>query len=411
MADEPKQGKGICELFVDFGAKGLGTLIKGLKTISARFLRTKNAAEQFVKPIINTGKQASNSAVGIAKLSASLGTTLLEAQKFQLYFQKHNLSESLLGDLSSIGDMLTKVQMGIGGISAEFAYAMHNMGLNWEDYDGSLESILQLTKDVQKVTEGMDPAKKRIMLQSVGLNPEWSYAFERGINLDEALDEALATSDADIKKIQELSEATNKTRQAFDKLKNQVVAKVAPVITDAANEATLLLSGNATDEDINRINDKISKLAEKNPVLTGLTVGIGTAGIVGVPLAVGLGVLATNASSIAKMQRMEGGTTGKLIPLQFGAAPVDFGTAPWIKDKGQPTGGAAPLPIPALDGTNPAIPPNISNSQSANIYVTNENNISVANPQDVGSVVSSINQETLTNIEYSGFQINNRPGL
>lgn len=425
MAEEPKQGKGIGELFVDFGAKGLGTLIKGLNTISASFLLTKNAAEQFVKPIINTGKQAANSAVDIAKLSASLGTTLLEAQKFQLYFQKHNLSESLLGDLSSMGDMLTKVSMGIGGISAEFAYAMHSMGLNWTDYDGSLESMLQLVKDVQKATEGMDPAKKRVMLQSVGLNPEWSYAFERGINLDDAL----AISDDDIKKLQELSEAMNETGQAFDKLKNQVVAKAAPIITDVANDATVLLSGKATDEDKKRINDKVSKAAEKNAVLTGTTVGIGTAGILGAPLAAGVGVTAANASSIAKMQRSIGGKTGKLVPLQFGAAPLDFGTAPWIKDKGQITGGAAPLnfvdkeiitpinmqninPIPpALEGTNPAIPPNISNSQSANIYVTNENNINVANPQDVGSVVSSINQETLTNIEYSGFQINNRPGL
>lgn len=407
MADEPKQGKGIGELFVEFGAKGLPTLLKGLNTVSASFLLTKNAAEQFIRPIVNTGKQAANSAVGIAQLSASLGTTFLEAQKFQLYFQKHNLSESLLGDLSSMGDMLTKVSMGIGGINAEFAYAMHSMGLNWTDYDGSLESMLQLVKDVRKATEGMEPAKKRIMLQNIGLNPEWSYAFERGINLDDAL----AISDDDIRKLQDLSEAMNETGQAFNKLKNEIVGKAAPTLTNIANGVTTLVSGNATEDDKKRINDKTSKVIENNSVAAGATVTLGTTGVIGAPAALGTGVLTTGAANLGKMQRSLGGTTGKIIPMQFGAAPLDFGTAPWIKNKEQPTGGAASIPIPALEGINPSVPPNISNTHSANIYVTNENNISVANPQDVGSVVSSISQETLTNIEYNGFQVNNRPGL
>ena len=37
------------ELFVDFGTKGLGNLVKGLNKIQAQFLLTKNAGEQFVK--------------------------------------------------------------------------------------------------------------------------------------------------------------------------------------------------------------------------------------------------------------------------------------------------------------------------------------------------------------------------
>ena len=175
-----KKSTGIGELFVEFGVKGFGTMLKSLNAVSASFLLVKNAGQQFAQMLTKPIKESGNAAVEIGKMSSALGITMKEAMKLQLYFKQHNLSEGLLGDLTSISDMLTKVQLGIGGISSEFAYAMHRMGLDWTKYDGSMESMIKLTNDVKKATAGMDANTIRVMMKAVGLQPEWSYAFERG---------------------------------------------------------------------------------------------------------------------------------------------------------------------------------------------------------------------------------------
>ncbi|MBQ2285319.1 MAG: hypothetical protein II244_06610, partial [Clostridia bacterium] len=66
------------QLFVDIGVGGLGQTLKALNSVSASFLLTKNAATQAIKPFIDMGKQAANSAVGIGKMAAALGTTTLK---------------------------------------------------------------------------------------------------------------------------------------------------------------------------------------------------------------------------------------------------------------------------------------------------------------------------------------------
>lgn len=364
MAEEQKQSKGIGELFVEFGAKGLPSLIKGLNTVSASFLLTKNAAQQLLTPIINTGKQAANSAVGVAKLSSSLGTTLLETQKLQLYFQKHNLSESLLGDLATTADMLTKVQMGIGGISGEFAYAMHRMGLNWTDYDGSIESMEQLMKDVDNATKNMSSRERRIMLQSIGWNPEMGYAFDRGLNLSDAR----AISDEEVRKWVELSEAANETRQAVDQTIKILGAKAAPIVTKVTN-SIITRADNFNNNEHPNIDKVIQNHIEDKPKNT--------------------------------RQMSEAWTTPGYQQIK----------ELWNRqtNKGQPTGGAAPIVPPFMQG-NTHVPSNLTNSNTT-IQVTNENQINVANPQDVGPAISSINRDTMRNIEYSEFQTINKPGL
>lgn len=391
MAEEQKQDKDIGELFVEFGVKGLPTLLKGLNSVSASFLLTKNAAEQFTKPIINTGKQAANSAVGVSKLSSSLGTTYLEAQKLQLYFQKHNLSESLLGDLGSTADMLTKVQMGIGGISGEFAYAMHRMGLSWTDYDGSIESMEKLMHDVNNATKTMNPRERRIMLQSIGWSPEMGYAFDRGINLKDAL----TLPDDVINNLVETTEAVNEAGQAIKKLKDTVIGKSAPVIIPAAAKLT----------------EKVEKASTNDPVakaqLLNLGAGIGAGTIIGGTLGGIWG--ASLGPAGAFLGAGFGASVGTTLTTGGGIGAILAGDK--IKEKmvGQPTGGAAPIAPPFMQNTVQT-PPNL-NTSNTTIQVSNENHIHVANPQDVGTAISSINRDTMRNIEYNEFQTANRPGL
>ena len=383
MAEEQQQSKGIGELFVEFSAKGLPTLLKGLNSVSASFLLTKNAAEQFTKPIINTGKQAANSAVGVSKLSSSLGTTYLEAQKLQLYFQKHNLSESLLGDLGSTADMLTKVQMGIGGISGEFAYAMHRMGLSWTDYDGSIESMEKLMHDVNNATKTMNPRERRIMLQSIGWSPEMGYAFDRGINRKDAL----TLPDDVINNLVETTEAVNEAGQAIKKLKDTVIGKTAPVIIPVANKLTEKVEQSSKGDKLAAAQLKALGAGVATFTTAGAAVGA-FGGPVGAGVGAGIGLV---SSLIAAISAIIAGDK--------------------IKDmiKGHETGGAAPIAPPFMQNTVQT-PPNLNNSNTT-IQVSNENHIHVANPQDVGTAISSINRDTMRNIEYNEFQTANRPGL
>lgn len=77
--------------------------------------------------------------------------------------------------------------------------------------------------------------------------------------------------------------------------------------------------------------------------------------------------------------------------------------------KGQTTGGAAPVVPPFMQGTA-HIPPNLSNMVNT-INITNENRISVANPQEAAQTISAINQNTIQQADYTQFQAGNRPGL
>lgn len=376
MAEEQQpQGNIIGKLFVELGAKGLPSLLKGLNTVAASFLLTKNAAEQLMRPIINTGKQAANSAVGVAKLSASLGTTLLEAQKFQLYFQKHNLSESLLGDLASTADMLTRVQMGIGGIDDKFAYTMNELRLNWWAYDGSIESMERLMQDVNERTKNMDANRRRVHLQNLGWSPEWLYAFERGVNLSDAR----ALSDKEVMDWVKSSEAINETKQTIGQVIRKSGSKVAPSITKGANIITDTID-KAQD------GDKKSQLQNR-----------GFWGSVGLGAATGGGV----GSFFGGAGALIGAPIGAIGGIVAGVKALEIGNK-----LGTPTGGAAP--IPALEDTD--FRPNLSNANTT-ININNENRVTVSNPQDAGRAISSINQQTLTNIEYSQFQASNRPGL
>lgn len=375
MADEQKQGKGIGELFVEFGAKGLPTLLKGLNSVSASFLLGKNAANQFVQTLTQPVKEAGQAAVQFGKMSNALGISLQEYMKLHLYLKSHNLSDSLLNDLASTSDMLTKVQMGIGGISGEFAYAMHQMGLNWTDYDGSVDSILQLTKDVQKATEGMDAARKRVLMQSVGLsNPEWQYAFERG---DFNLSDYKNISDEEVQALIKSQEAIAKAAAEFEQFKTHLVSKLTPAVETIANF----------------VSDKAGKGAQGDydkPVAQAVKIGTTTA----------TNTL-KNSNSIWHQ------------PLNMGTLGIEIGKKYLLNQiklqQGQPTGGAAPLVPPSLQGTA-HIPPNL-NTSNTTIQVTNENHISVATPQDVGVAISSINRDTMRDIEYSEYSTINRPGL
>lgn len=293
MAEEQKQSKCIGELFVEL--KGLPTLLKELDKISADFLLGKNAANQFVKLLTQPAKEANNAAVQFGKKSDIAGVSLQEYMKLHLYLKSHNLNDGLLNNFGSVSDMLTRVQTGVGTISGGFAYVMHQLGFSCKDYDGGVDSILQITKEDQNLINSQ---------------------------------EAIVNSDADPEPLR---------MHLLTKLNTNIQTGVTSIINNST-------TSNPYSPTVAQIFNNWFK----------------------------------NQFTFDKMQEQFKGRT-------------------------------APLFSPVTQGLS-TIPPNLYNSNTT-IQVSNENHINVANPQDVGTAISSISRETLQNIEYIEFQSINRPGL
>lgn len=229
------------QLFVDIGVGGIGQTLKALNSVSASFLLTKNAATQAIKPFINMGKEAANSAVGIGKMAAALGTTTLNAQKLQYYLKTYK-AEGLEGDVASLQQMFTKIRKGYGGIDGQRAMSLGMLGLDWNKYSGSFEDTLQFIQDVKNAlkSSGMTENEKVMHLQNLGLS-NWKYLFEKD---DFDLRQTLKISDSEIKKLQEASETTNKIKNNLDQIKKNVTTKVYDKVGKTLLEKTEIITGN-----------------------------------------------------------------------------------------------------------------------------------------------------------------------
>lgn len=235
------------QLFVDIGVGGLGQTLKALNSVSASFLLTKNAATQAIKPFVDMGKEAANSAVGIGKMAAALGTTTLNAQKLQYYLKTYK-AEGLEGDVASLQQMFTKIRQGYGGIDGQRAMSLGMLGLDWNKYSGSFEDTLQFIQDVKNALEssGMTENEKVMHLQNLGLS-NWKYLFEKD---DFDLRQTLKISDEEIKKLQEASEKTNKIKNNLDQIKKNVTTKIYDKVGKTLLEKTEIITGN--DEEAKR---------------------------------------------------------------------------------------------------------------------------------------------------------------
>nr|DAJ74784.1 MAG TPA: hypothetical protein [Caudoviricetes sp.] len=383
MADETKPGAAqnkLGELFVDFTTKGLPSMLKNLNSVSASFLLGKNAANQFVQTLNKPIKEAGQGAVEIGKMSAALGLTKREAMQLQLYFKQHNLSEGLISDLTSVSDMLTKVKMGIGGISGEFAFAMHKMGLSWADYDGSMESMIRLTNDVKKATQGMSAQQARVLRQQVGLgNQDWAYAFERG---DFNLGDYKTISDKEVDDLIRSQEAISNAAAEFEQLKMHLISKLTPAVETIA--------GWVGDKSGKGAQGKYDQSVADAAKSTAKTVGHGL-------MSTPLGGIITAGTVLT--------STGKSIINTYDQAQNNKNT----NTKGIPTGGAAPIAPDFMMTPQDLAPTNTSNlMQTNNIQITNQNTINGTNANDVKDRIISINEN---DINYSQYQVSNMAGL
>ena len=400
---ENKKSSGIGELFVEFGVKGFGTMLKSLNAVSASFLLVKNAGQQFAQMLTKPIKESGNAAVAIGKMSSALGITMKEAMKLQLYFKEHNLSESLIGDLTGISDMLTKVQLGIGGISGEFAYAMHKMGLNWQDYDGSMESMIRLTNDVKKATAGMDANTKRVMMKAVGLQPEWSYAFERG---DFNLADYKTITDKQVEALIKTQESASKLAGELAQLRMHLVEVWAPKLIPVLDWLSDRAGEGAQGKYDKPVADavKATGKAITNPYLQIL-------GLPGVTAGIAWEYLKNQNKIPQKKPAKKGNTTGGaanltqelLSSVQLIESPADL----------TPLGKGYKGELPNLNLTSPEMlaPSNTSNMmQNNNVQIINNNTINGANSESIGGRITALSADSY-NQALSQYQTRNRAQL
>lgn len=352
------------ELFVDLGVGGVGKTLKALNTVSATFLLTKNTAQQLIKPIVEMGKQSLNSAVEIGKLSASFGTSLLEAQKFAYYLKEKNLSEELLGDMQNMQNKFTRIRAGFEGIDGQMAMSMNLLGLDWQNYDGSAASMMQYVKDVQNAVKGMEANTARMHLQNLGLgNNDWLYAFQRG---DFDLNSALRIDDKTIQSFIDTQEELNRLGNDIDQVKMKVTKKILD-----KGGGKLLNNTVQAIENADTVQEFGKNLYESTDFY--------------------------KKPSVQKFHEIN-----KKIK-EFGNVTLPNLGKKWgLNKQGAITGPAAPIDF----GTNPLS--NLNTMPNQNIEITNQMTINGENAQEIADKVASINSQQL---QYNQYQSYNMAGL
>ena len=299
-----------------------------------------------------------NSAVGVGKLGASFGTTLMEAQKLTYYLKQFNLSSGLLSNLSTIQDKITRARQGYGGLDGAFQQSMNFLGLDWLNYDGSAESMMRLVKDAQTAiaTRGLDVQTAKMHMQNIGLSDsDWLYAFQRS---DFNLDNALSVSDETIQNLIEVSEQVNELGNEFDKLKKNATGFVAKhgglEILQDVNKG---LSGDKSAG--LRTLDKFEKV---NKFIAPILPAVGSAG----------GLVIEKMKNTAE--------SSGLVPTQ----PLKF-------DEN-------------LLNYNPLSSPLSEGDRTAYIEIRNENNIYGSNADEIADKIAKINSQ---DIQMTQYQVHN----
>lgn len=402
MADD-KQGTAknkMGELFVDIGSTGLGTLIKGLNTISASFMLAKNGAKQMSDMIIKPAKEAGNAAVEIGKVANALGTSNKEVQKMQMYLKSKNASESLLNDLANLKQIIYDVHTGMGQLPEGMSVALNRTGHNIMEYSGTFESTLKLLDDIRNATKGMNAEARNQIFRQMGMSSEWGYLWDRGdFNLKDA---ALISDDAIEKNIQ-AAEAMAKLAATTESLKIELIGKIAPALTTIAN----WLSNKEVDLKSGKYNNQINtvKTGTTNASKT-ISKGVGSA-VMATPI--GTAIVAGGAVyAIGKQLKdtaQKGRVTGGAAPILEMPKPLDIANNNETSFENKQN-----LQSPENMQSSTNIPSQMYQNltQSTHIEITNQNTINGDNASEIANRIASINSQ---DIAYNQFQAHNLAGI
>ena len=428
MADneQAKSSANLGELFVEFGSKGMGGLIKGLNSVSASFLLTKNAGQQMLQPLANMSKQAGQGVIALDKLNSVTGISVKQLYRLRQWTKLNNIDFSdYVGQVHSLQNAIGR--MYLGDDSAIQGFSM--LGLNPADFNPAkpLENMNKIKKAMLDMyRRGGEGAKFQISLalQMLGLSEDLAYAF---MNANKQLDERILLNDKELQQIRDLTTETNNLSLTWGNFIDKTVAKLSTHLIPMIKEATSLMSKIYSDNDKEKkeARSKVIKgglLAGYSTVLgaaaggalTGTVLGapgIGTAigGIVGL----GAGLWGLNESSKSKSDldkqirdNQNIHANRKIRKDAFNAIEHD---SDGFNSLTQPTAQG----INALNKRNTGIPFNAvkNDNRRAQININVEQNITGDNAQDSADQVTNIMRENLITLlgydwiinQYGGF--------
>ena len=224
MADEQaKNSANLGELFVEFGSKGMGGLIKGLNSVSASFLLTKNAGQQMLQPLANMSKQAGQGVVALDKLNSVTGISVKQLQGMKQWATLNNIDFSdYIGQVHSLQNALGRMALGDSGAIQGFAM----LGLNPADFNPAkpLENMQKVKKAMLDMYKrGGEGAKYQISLalQLLGLNEDLAYSF---LNANKQVDKSLILTEKQSEKLREQQGAWNELKVATESFFSKAIS-------------------------------------------------------------------------------------------------------------------------------------------------------------------------------------------
>lgn len=242
------------ELFVDIGLGGIGNTLKGLNTISASFLLTKTAAEQMIKPIVNTTKEFGRQATALEKLRIKFGTTPEQAQRMQAVFKLKDI-ESATEDIARLSDIFGKLANN-EPIDPNFLRTLARLGIDITNYNNSLEDTLRLYDDIGEKLAKLNYASSEDFAKQLGVNrTNLLYARERGVRFAELPKQAQELTQQQINDLITGEENLVKLQQdVFRSLQKLFSDHVVDKIISIVNKLDNLLSGKYNKEIIDSSN-------------------------------------------------------------------------------------------------------------------------------------------------------------
>lgn len=234
MAEEQKQGKDIGELFVEFGAKGLGSLLKGLNSVSASFLLTKNAANQAIKPIVDMSQKAAGTVTAWDKLSAVMGMSLKELQDIEIFTRLNNIDfSSYIGQLKTVQQKL----MDIRTEQSSDVQGLTLLGLTAYDFDP--KKPLEFMDKVKQRVLSLDEVTAASALRWLGLSEDLLYAWKQQ---NTTFNDRLRLNDKELEKLKEQQSQWNILKTTWWAAQNKFMANQS-IINDLLEKTTNWLVG------------------------------------------------------------------------------------------------------------------------------------------------------------------------
>lgn len=196
MAEQAQNKLG--ELFIDIGSSGLGTLVKGLNSLSASFLLAKKGGQELLKPLTNVDKQVMNSVIGYDKLSTVTGLSVGKLHELDVWARKNHIDFGMLsGSIQTLQRNILAIQANQGGKMNGLAL----LGIDPRSLNAD-KPIEALNKIMARVKQLQDPATAAFALDLLGISRDLKYAFEQQ---NDEIDRRILLNETDLAQLREQS--------------------------------------------------------------------------------------------------------------------------------------------------------------------------------------------------------------